>query len=216
MPGPQHYTTARDIAVLSAALIRDFPEYYKYYSQREFTWNKITQPNRNGLLERDPTVDGLKTGHTESAGYCLVSSAKREGMRLVSVVMGSPSISARENASAALLNYGFNFFQTRKLYSANTPVMTLPVWKGAAQEVKLGVQRDVYATFARGQESSLAAAADVAEPLFAPLATNVTAGNLRITLGDQTLGAYPLYPIEDVPEAGFFGRLVDDVKLWFR
>jgi D-alanyl-D-alanine carboxypeptidase (penicillin-binding protein 5/6) len=216
MPGPQHYTTARDIAVLAAALIRDYPEYYKYYSQREFTWNKITQPNRNGLLERDPTVDGLKTGHTESAGYCLVSSAKRDGMRLVSVVMGSPSINGRENASSALLNYGFNFFQTRKLYSANQAVMTLPVWKGAVEEVKLGVPHDVYATFARGQESSLAGAADVAEPLFAPLAAKTAAGNLRVTLGDQTLGTYPLHPLEDVPEAGFFGRLVDDVKLWFR
>jgi D-alanyl-D-alanine carboxypeptidase (penicillin-binding protein 5/6) len=216
MPGPQHFTTARDIAVLAAGLIRDYPEYYKFYSQREFTWNKITQPNRNGLLERDPTVDGLKTGHTESAGYCLVSSAKREGMRLVSVVMGSPSIAARENASAALLNYGFAFFQTRKLYAANTPIMTLPVWKGSADDVKLGVPHDVYATFARGQEGSLAAAADVAEPLFAPLSQNTAAGKLRITLGDQTLGTYPLHPLQDVPEAGFFGRLADDAKLWFR
>jgi serine-type D-Ala-D-Ala carboxypeptidase (penicillin-binding protein 5/6) len=216
MPGPQHYTTARDIGVLAAALIREYPDYYKYYSQRDFTWNKITQPNRNGLLDRDPTVDGLKTGHTESAGYCLVSSAKRDGMRLVSVVMGSPSIGARENASAALLNYGFGFFQTRKLYAANTPIMTLPVWKGGADEVKLAVPHDVYATFARGQESSLAAAADVPEPLFAPLSPATAAGKLRITLGDQTLGTYPLHPVQEVPEAGFVGRLVDDVKLWFR
>jgi D-alanyl-D-alanine carboxypeptidase (penicillin-binding protein 5/6) len=130
--------------------------------------------------------------------------------------MGSPNITARENASAALLNYGFNFFQTRKLYAANTPIMTLPVWKGAAEEVKLGVPNDVYATFARGQESSLGAAADVAEPLFAPLNPKIPAGNLRVTLGDQTLGTYPLHPLEEVPEAGFFGRLADDVKLWFR
>ena len=132
-------------------MIRDYPEYYKFYSQRSFTWNKITQPNRNGLLERDPTVDGLKTGHTDTAGYCLVSSAKRNDMRLVSVVMGSPNISAREDASAALLNYGFNFYQSRKLYDANAVVLTIPVWKGAAETVKLGVTRDVYAVVPRGQ-----------------------------------------------------------------
>ena len=214
MPSPEHYTTVRDIAVLSAALIRDYPEYYKYYSQRSFTWNKITQPNRNGLLERDPTVDGLKTGHTETAGYCLVSSAKRGDMRLVSVVMGSPNISAREDASAALLNYGFNFYQSRKLYDANATVLTIPVWKGTADAVKLGVTHDVYAVVPRGQDSALSAAADVPEPLFAPLARNTEIGKLRVTLGDKTIGTYALHPLEDVGEAGFFSRMVDDVKLW--
>jgi serine-type D-Ala-D-Ala carboxypeptidase (penicillin-binding protein 5/6) len=214
MPSPEHYTTARDIAVLSAALIRDYPEYYKYYSQRSFTWNKITQPNRNGLLERDPTVDGLKTGHTDTAGYCLVSSAKRGDMRLVSVVMGSPNISAREDASAALLNYGFNFYQSRKLYDAKATVLTIPVWKGVADTVKLGVPHDVYAIVPRGQDSSLAAAADLPEPLFAPLARDTEVGKLRVTLGDKTIGTYALHPIEDVSEAGFFSRMVDDVKLW--
>lgn len=214
MPGPEHYTTVRDIALLAAALIREYPKNYKWYSQREFTWNKITQPNRNGLLERDPTVDGLKTGHTESAGYCLVSSAKRDDMRLVAVVMGSPNVRARENASAALLNYGFAFYETRKLYAANTPVLTVPVWKGTADEVKLGVSKDVHATIPRGQASALSAAADVAEPLFAPLAPSNAVGELRITLGDKTLGTYPLHPVEAIAEAGFFGRIVDDVKLW--
>ena len=214
MPSPEHYTTARDIAVLSAALIRDYPEYYKYYSQRSFTWNKITQPNRNGLLERDPTVDGLKTGHTDTAGYCLVSSAKRGDMRLVSVVMGSPNIPAREDASAALLNYGFNFYQSRKLYDANATVLTIPVWKGTADTVKLGVPHDVYAIVPRGQDSALAAAADVPEPLFAPLARNIEVGKLRVSLGDKTIGTYALHPIEDVSEAGFFSRMIDDVKLW--
>src|SRR6185503_13384665 len=214
MPSPEHYTTARDIAVLSAALIRDYPEYYKFYSQRSFTWNKITQPNRNGLLERDPTVDGLKTGHTDTAGYCLVSSAKRGDMRLVSVVMGSPNISAREDASAALLNYGFNFYQSRKLYDANATVLTIPVWKGTADTVKLGVPHDVYAIVPRGQDSALAAAADVPEPLFAPLARNIEVGKLRVSLGDKTIGTYALHPIEDVSEAGFFSRMIDDVKLW--
>ncbi len=214
MPSPEHYTTARDIAVLSAALIREYPEYYKWYSQRNFTWNKITQPNRNGLLDRDPTVDGLKTGHTESAGYCLVSSAKRGDMRLVSVVMGSPNIPAREDASAALLNYGFNFYQTRKLYDANATVITLPIWKGTVDTVKLGVMHDVYAVVPRGQDSSLNAAADVPEPLLAPLARTAEVGKLRVNLGDKTIGTYPLHPVEDVAEAGFFSRMIDDVKLW--
>jgi D-alanyl-D-alanine carboxypeptidase (penicillin-binding protein 5/6) len=216
MPNPEHYTTARDIALLASALIREYPEYYKYYSQRSFTWNKITQPNRNGLLDRDATVDGLKTGHTDSAGYCLVSSALRNGMRLVSVVMGSPSVRAREDASAALLNYGFNFYQTRKLYANKAPVMTVKVWKGEANEVPLGVVQDIYTTLPRGQENLLSAAADVPDPLFAPLSPAKAAGQLRITLGDKVIGTYPLHPTQEVPEAGFFGRLTDDVKLWMK
>jgi serine-type D-Ala-D-Ala carboxypeptidase (penicillin-binding protein 5/6) len=216
MPSPEHYTTARDIAVLSAALVREYPEYYKWYSQRQFTWNKITQPNRNGLLDRDPSVDGLKTGHTETAGYCLVSSAKRGDMRLVSVVMGSPKISAREDASAALLNYGFNFFQTRKLYDANATVLTVPVWKGTADTVKLGVTHDVYAVVPRGQDSALTAAADVPKTVLAPLARGKEIGKLRVNFGDKTIGTYALHPVEDVGEAGFFSRMIDDVKLWMQ
>lgn len=216
MPGPEHYSTAKDMTLLAVALIREYPEYYKWYSQREFTWNKISQPNRNGLLYRDPSVDGLKTGHTESAGYCLVSSAQRESMRLVSVVMGSPNIRAREDASAALLNYGFGFYQTRKLFTANAPVLTLPVWKADADQAKLGVPRDIYATVPRGQEATLSAAADVPEPLLGPLARATPVGKLRVTLGDKELGTYALHPVEDVAEAGFFSGIVDDVKLWMR
>ena len=216
MPHPEHYTTARDIALLSSALIKEYPDNYKWYSQREFTWNKITQPNRNGLLYRDPSVDGLKTGHTESAGYCLVSSAQRDGMRLVSVVMGSPTIRAREDSSSALLNYGFNFYQTRKLYANQAPVMTVKVWKGEVDQVPLGVTQEIYATIPRGQENLLSAAADVADPLFAPLSPDKPAGKLRVTLGDKEVGTYPLYPAKAVPEAGFFGRLTDDVKLWMQ
>ncbi len=214
MPDPNHYTTARDIGALSAALIRDYPEYYKWYSQREFTWNKITQPNRNGLLDRDPTVDGLKTGHTESAGYCLVSSAKRDRMRLVSVVMGSPSIRAREDASSALLNYGFRFFETRRLFAAGESVVPVRVWKGESGEAALGVQEDVYVTFPRGQENTLSAAADVSDPLLAPLATSRAVGKLRVLRAGQPIGTYALHPLTDVPEAGLFSRLIDDVKLW--
>lgn len=214
MPGPGHYTTARDIGVLSAALIREYPDYYKWYSQRQFTWNKITQPNRNGLLDRDPTVDGLKTGHTESAGYCLVSSAKRERMRLVSVVMGSPSVRAREDASFALLNYGFRFYETRRLFAAGEPVVTARVWKGEVEEAKFGVVQDIYVTFPRGQDNTLSAAADVPAPLLAPLAVSRAVGKLRILREGQPVGTYALHPIEDMPEAGFVGRAIDDVKLW--
>lgn len=216
MPGPEHYTTARDIAILSAALIREYPEYYKYYSEREFTWNKITQPNRNGLLYRDIGVDGLKTGHTESAGYCLVSSAERDGMRLVSVVMGAPSIRGREDASAALINYGFGFYQTRQLYAAGQPLLNLRVWKGEADNVTLSVPQDVYATVPRGQETSLSVAADIAEPLIAPVATANPIGKLRIILGDATLATYPMHADTEVPEAGFFGRIADEVRLWMQ
>lgn len=216
MPSPQHYMTPRDIGVLSAALVREFPEYYKWYSQREFTWNNITQSNRNGLLYRDPSVDGLKTGHTSSAGYCLVASAERDGMRLISVVMGAPSVRAREDASAALLNYGFGFYQTRKLYSANQPLLTLRVWKGERDSATLSVPQDVYATVPRGQEALLSVAADVTEPLVAPLTRDAPVGQLRVILGDATLATYPVHVDSDIAEAGFFGRLVDDVMLWLR
>jgi serine-type D-Ala-D-Ala carboxypeptidase (penicillin-binding protein 5/6) len=214
MPGPEHYTTARDIGLLAAALIREYPEYYKWYSQHEYTWNKITQPNRNGLLYRDPTVDGLKTGHTESAGYCLVSSARREDMRLVAVVMGSPTIRAREDASVALLNYGFGFYQTRKLYSANQPLLQLRVWKGTSDQATLSVPEDVYATIPRGQESSLSVAADIAEPLIAPLNASAPIGKLRVILSGAPLGTYPMHVTQDISEAGFFGKLTDDVLMW--
>lgn len=214
MPGPQHYVTARDTGLLAAALIRDFPEYYKYYSQREFTWNKITQPNRNGLLERDPSVDGLKTGHTESAGYCLVSSGKRDGMRVISVVMGAPSIRAREDASLALINYGFRFFETKQLFAANKPLVNVRLWKGEAEQVELAPNHDVFVTIPRGQEATLVGAADVTHPLVAPLARGTSYGKLKVTRGDALVGTYDLYPTKDVPAAGFFGRLWDDVKLW--
>jgi D-alanyl-D-alanine carboxypeptidase (penicillin-binding protein 5/6) len=215
MPSPQHYTTARDIAVLATALVREFPQYFKWYSQRQFTWNKITQPNRNGLLDRDPSIDGLKTGHTESAGYCLVATGKRDGMRIISVVMGAPSVRAREDASLALINYGFRFFETKHLLEANKPVLTARVWKGEANEVALAPREDIYVTVPRGQDATLAAAVDVANPLLAPLDRSSAAGKLRITRGENLVGTYDLYPLDDVPAAGIFGRLWDEVRLMF-
>ena len=151
LPSPNHYTTAADIATLASALIRDFPEFYSLFSLREFVWNNIHQENRNGLLGKDPSVDGLKTGHTDSAGFCLANSASRNGMRLVSVVMGSPSVKAREDASAALLNYGYTFFETIKIKAAKDVVLTPRVYKSSAKFAPIGVPFDVYATVARGQ-----------------------------------------------------------------
>lgn len=215
MPGPQHYTTARDIALLASALVREFPNYYKWYSQREFTWNGITQPNRNGLLDRDPTVDGLKTGHTESAGYCLVSSAKRDDMRLISVVMGSPTWRAREDASAALLNYGFRFYETRQLYVAHQPLTTVPVRRGEAEQVTLAIRSNFIATLPRGQASGVTATIDVPQPLFAPLNNEKPIGTLKLVREGKPLAERPVYPMADVAEKGFFGGLIEDIKMKF-
>jgi D-alanyl-D-alanine carboxypeptidase (penicillin-binding protein 5/6) len=215
MPDPEHYTTARDSAILSSALIREFPEYYRWYAQREFTWNGITQQNRNGLLWRDPTVDGVKTGHTESAGYCLVASAKREGMRLVSAVLGTESMRAREDANAALLNYGFNFFETKRLYAAGEPLTTARVWKGASPEVGLALQRDLYVTGQRGQTGSVKAEFQLPDRLVAPLAANTPIGKVNILVDGTTIATHDLYPAQDVARGGLFRRASDTVRLWF-
>lgn len=215
LPGPQHYTTARDVAVLSRALIREFPEYYQWYSIKEFLWNDIKQPNRNGLLTRDPTVDGLKTGHTESAGYCLVTSAKRDDMRLVSVVLGSSSMRAREDASAALLNYGYTFYETKKIKDAGKVELTAEVFKGEDDEVALTAARDIWVTVPRGDAAKLQTSARAFAPLIAPLARNKAAGELLVTLGPDTVAKVPLYPAKPVAQAGWFGSLVDEILLKF-
>jgi len=215
MPDPEHYITARDAAVLASALIHEFPEYYKWYSQREFSWNGITQQNRNGLLWRDPTVDGVKTGHTDTAGYCLITSAKRDGMRLVSVVLGTDSMRAREDASSALLSYGFNFFETKRIYAAGQPLTTMRVWKGKQDEVGLTVGRDLYVTNQRGHVSSVKADFELPEELIAPLAKNKSVGKARIVVDGQAIATYDLFPTADVPAAGFFGRAWDSLRLMF-
>jgi D-alanyl-D-alanine carboxypeptidase (penicillin-binding protein 5/6) len=216
LPDPNHYTTARDTATLTSALIREFPEYYKWYSQKEFTWNGITQQNRNGLLWRDPTVDGVKTGHTKSAGYCLVTSAQRNGMRLVSVVLGTESMRAREDASAALLGYGFNFFETKRIYAAGEPITRARVWKGKAEEIGLTVNRDLNVTSQRGHVSSVKADFELPEELVAPLSKDQPIGKAKVVVDGQTIATYDLYPVTDVAEAGFFGRAWDSVRLMFR
>jgi D-alanyl-D-alanine carboxypeptidase (penicillin-binding protein 5/6) len=213
-PDPGHYSTARDIATLTNALIHEFPEYYKYYSQREFTWNKHRQFNRNGLLGRDPSVDGVKTGHTESAKYCLVTSAKRDGMRLVSVVLGADSIKAREDASATLLNYGYTFFETVNLLDAGA-VLKPDVFKGAATAVDIGSRKPISITVARGSADRITKEAVVNGPLVAPIEDGQVVGEYRISVGDEVVARVPLVALAAVEEGGIWRWAVDTVKLWF-
>jgi D-alanyl-D-alanine carboxypeptidase (penicillin-binding protein 5/6) len=215
LPSPQHYTTARDMSLLAVAMIRDFPQYYKYYSVREFEHNGIKQQNRNGLLERDPTVDGLKTGHTDSAGYCLVTSSLRDGMRLVSVVLGSTSMKGRENASAALLNYGFTFYDTKLVVKGGAALASTKVWKAAQSPVDVGIKDDLYITLPRGQTNDVKTAVDVQPRLIAPLALDAEVGQLRVTAGSQTLITMPVHPLKDIAAGGWWRRLIDTIRLWF-
>jgi D-alanyl-D-alanine carboxypeptidase (penicillin-binding protein 5/6) len=214
LPSPQHYTTARDMSLLAIAMIRDYPQYYKYYSVREFEHNGIKQQNRNGLLEKDPSVDGLKTGHTDSAGFCLVTSAHREGMRLVSVVLGSTSMKARENASAALLSYGFTFYDTKLLVKGGTALATAHVWKAANPLAELGIKDDLYMTLARGQ-SDVKTGVDVTPKLIAPLGSDANVGSVRVFNGKETLTTVALHPLKPVAAGGWWRRLIDTIRLWF-
>jgi serine-type D-Ala-D-Ala carboxypeptidase (penicillin-binding protein 5/6) len=214
-PSPDHYTTARDLATLARALIRDFPGHYKLYSMREFTWNKHRQSNRNGLLGRDPSVDGIKTGHTESAKYCLMTSANRNGMRLISVVLGSPSIKGREDASAALLNYGYTFFETVKLQDAGTPLLTPDVYKGKKESVQVGSRSAISVTITRGAADSITKESKVNSPLVAPIEAGAAVGQYTVRVGDEVIARVPLVALQKVEKAGFWGRSIDSVKLWF-
>jgi serine-type D-Ala-D-Ala carboxypeptidase (penicillin-binding protein 5/6) len=215
LPSPQHYTTARDLSLLANAIIREYPQDYKWFSVREFEHNGIKQQNRNGLLEKDPTVDGLKTGHTDSAGFCLVTSAQRDGMRLVSVVMGSTSMKARENASAALLNYGFTFYDTKLVVKGGAVLATARVWKGQSASVDLGIKDDLYITLARGAADSVKTATDIPPRLIAPLALDTPVGTLRVFAGAQTLATIPMHPQKSVAAGGWWRRLIDTIRLWF-
>ncbi len=217
LPSPEHYTTARDVATLANALIRDYPQYYPLFSLREFMWNNIRQGNRNALLGKDPSVDGLKTGHTESAGYCLATSANRNGMRLVSVVMGAPSDKAREEASAALLAYGYTFYETVRLKSANETVLKPHVYKGASEFAAIGVPHDVYATVARGQAAALKTRALLShEPLIAPLTAGQGVGELTVAdASGEVIERVPLVALSAVPQGGLWTRAWDSVSLMF-
>jgi serine-type D-Ala-D-Ala carboxypeptidase (penicillin-binding protein 5/6) len=214
LPSPQHYTTARDMSLLAIAMIRDFPQYYKYYSIREFEHNGIKQQNRNGLLEKDPSVDGLKTGHTDSAGFCLVTSAHREGMRLISVVLGSTSMKARENASASLLGYGFTFYDTKLVVKGGTVLATTHVWKAANSSAELGIKDDLYMTLARSQ-SDVKTSVDVTPKLIAPLGLDANVGTLHVFNGKEALATLALHPLKPVAAGGWWRRLIDTIRLWF-
>jgi D-alanyl-D-alanine carboxypeptidase (penicillin-binding protein 5/6) len=217
LPSPNHYTTARDVATLSNALIRDFPEHYPLFSLKEFRWNNIRQGNRNTLLTRDPSVDGLKTGHTDSAGFCLAASANRSGMRLVSVVMGSPSEKARADASAALLNYGYTFFDTIRLKTARETVLKPRIYKSASEFAAIGVPDDVYVTVARGAAGSLKTSAQLnKEPLVAPLAAGKPVGELTVAdASGAVIERVPLVSLDEVPQGGLWTRAVDSLALLF-
>jgi D-alanyl-D-alanine carboxypeptidase (penicillin-binding protein 5/6) len=212
---PEHYSTPRDLALLGRAMVRDFPEEYSYNAIKEFTVGPITQRNRNLLLWRDQSVDGIKTGHHSGAGYCLLASAKRGDQRLVSVVMGSTGEAQRATDSLALLNWGFRFHETHRLYDASKPVSTQKVWKGAANEVQLGVAAPLLVSLPRGKYDQLKPSMDVPETLEAPIAKGQTIGKVRVSLDGKVVAERPLVALEAVEEAGFFKRLWHEFLMWW-
>lgn len=215
LPDPNHYMTARDIGTLARAIIRDFPEHYPRYAVRSYKYNNIDQPNRNRLLFTDPSVDGVKTGHTESAGYCLVSSAKRNDTRLIGVVLGAAKEKDRFSSSQALLNYGFSFFESRKLHDANTPIITTRIWKGQESELPLGVTFPLYVTVPKGQAPQVSTTTTVQPKILAPAQKDQPFGEIIVKLGDQEVSKTPLVALKEVPESGWFGRLIDSILMFF-
>lgn len=215
LPHSDHYSTARDLAILAERTINDHPDYYGIYSEKTFKYNGIEQPNRNRLLWRDSTVDGLKTGHTNEAGYCLVASAKKDGMRLISVVLGTRSEEARARETQKLLNYGFRYFETLSLYEAGSELTRNRVWKGVSDQVSLGVIDDIVITVPRGSRKQVKANLEVDSIIEAPIEQGQVLGQLQITLNDELLMEKPLVALKPVEEAGFFARLWDAIKLFF-
>jgi len=214
LPNEDHYTTARDVAILSVALIAEFPDYYHWYSEKEYSFNKIRQHNRNNLLWRDPAVDGLKTGHTQAAGYCLAASAKRDGMRLVSVVLGSGSESSRVSESQSLLNYGFRFFETVQLYKAGQELAQGRVWKGEKEQIRLGIRDELFVTIPRGRYDELDAQVEMRPELIAPIAGQEVVGQISIQLENEEIVSRNLIALESIDEAGFLGRTWDGMSMW--
>ncbi|MDR2239647.1 MAG: D-alanyl-D-alanine carboxypeptidase [Zoogloeaceae bacterium] len=215
LPDPQHYSTARDLGAMAAAVIRDFPDHYPLYALREYTYNRISQPNRNRLLWLDPAVDGVKTGHTESAGFCLIASAKRGPRRLLSVVMGAASDAMRVQESQKLLNFGFQFFDSVRLYAGNQAVSRLRVWKGAQNAVKAGFLEDFTLSLPKGMADKVQASLVSQQPLLAPVQKGQRVATLKLSLDGQPVGEYPVVALETVPVAGVLGRAWDTIRLWF-
>ena len=216
LPDPSHYSNSEDLAALATAVIRDFPDHYPLYSQKEYRYNGITQANRNRLLWSDPTVDGMKTGYTENAGYCLVTSARRGDRRLLSVVLGASGDAARAIESQKLLNYGFQSWSGLRLYSAGQAVATLPVYKGAANRVQAGFLSNLHLAVPRGLGDKLKAAVESMQPLVAPLNAGQRVGTLKLTLDGKPFRDIPVVALEDVEPAGIFGRGWDTLRLMFR
>ncbi|GAB4356132.1 MAG: D-alanyl-D-alanine carboxypeptidase family protein [Immundisolibacter sp.] len=216
LPAENHYSSALDMAHLAAATIRDFPEYYRWYSLKSFTWNNITQPNRNRLLFWDSKVDGLKTGYTEAAGYCLVASRQDDGMRLIAVVMGSDSDRSRFREAQALFNWGFRFYETHRLFPAGEKRTDAPVFGGQERSVPLGLTEDLYVTVPRGQYDDLTASVEVAPRLTAPVAQGSTQGILRVKLGEEVLVERPLVALQAVDRGGLVRRAIDALRLWWQ
>lgn len=215
LPDPEHLTSVRDLSTLAARLVVEFPQYLHYYSQKDYTYNNIKQPNRNRLLWLDNSVDGLKTGHTNSAGYCLVSTANRDGRRIIAVVVGAANDAARVESSLKLLNWSFQNFETVKLYDAQQPAVEARVWEGEVETVGLGSPEPVWVTVPRGKSAQVQPVASYTQPLMAPLTKGTTVGTLSLSLEGNTLLETPLVVSNDVPQAGFFGRMVDKVRLMF-
>ena len=215
LPDPQLYTTVRDLATLSNALIRDFPQYYPTYSIKSFTYNNITQPNRNLLLYRDSSVDGLKTGHTDSAGFNLIASSKRDGRRVITVVVGTKSMEARATESSKLLNWGLSHFQTPKLYDAGKPLSKVKVYKGSENELDVGFLQAVYVTLPRGSDE-VTPVLETIQPVVAPVKKGAELGTLKLMSGNKVLAERKVVALQDIEEAGFFGRMWDSIVLWFK
>ncbi len=213
LPDPNHYTSVHDLSVLAAAIIRDFPEFYPLYSLKEYTYNNITQPNRNRLLWSDPHVDGMKTGWTKTAGYCLITSAKRDKRRLISVIMGADSANARSRESQRLLNYGFQFYDTVHLYKKGEVLTSIELWKGAQDVIKAGFNNDVYFSIPKGQADNLKATMEYKQPLIAPVGTGQEVGTVKFTLNGQMIESYPLVALEDVDQGNIIGRAWDSLML---
>lgn len=213
LPMEDHYTSARDLAILTTALIKEFPEWYRWFSQKEFTYNKITQHNRNQLLSRDESVDGVKTGFTDEAGYCLVASAIREDMRLISVVLGAKSANARANENQSLLNYGFRFFESHRLYEGNKPLNEARIWKGASKTIPLGLAEDLYATIPRRQYSDLKAVINVDKKITAPVKEGAKLGSVKVNLKDQVIAEKDLIALKSVDQGNIIQRLSDSVLM---
>ncbi len=215
-PDENHYSSARDIATLTRTIIDEFPASYRHYKEREYTFNKIRQFNRNRLLWRDDSVDGVKTGHTEAAGFCLVASAERDEMRLVSVVLGTSSDKARTQSSQSLLNYGFRYFQSHKLYRADEVLQTARIWYGDQEQVSLGVGKDIFITIPRGRYRDLDASMEIDREISAPISRGQTLGQVNLKLDDELILNEPIVAMQQVDEGSLIDRAMDSIKLMFR